>query len=58
MFNNLQTEAVHTLTTLQVYVTGGGQELTGRGAYRQYRKVHLRTFYIDYFGFHFKSLIQ
>ncbi|KAB1228055.1 hypothetical protein CJ030_MR4G024735 [Morella rubra] len=33
-----KTEAVHTLTTLQVYVTGGGQELTGRSAYRQYRK--------------------
>lgn len=42
---------------LQVYATKDGKELTGRSAYRQYRKVHQKTSYIiDDFGVHFMSL--
>lgn len=40
---------------LQAYVTKDGKELTGRTAYRHYRKVHLKTSFIDDFGVHFMS---
>ena len=35
------------IVPLKVYVTRGGQELTGQSAYRQYRKVYLKNPYIN-----------
>jgi hypothetical protein len=40
---------------LQAYVTKDGKELTGRTAYRHYRKVHLKTSFIDNCCVHFMS---
>jgi hypothetical protein len=58
--SNLQADAIYPfIIPLQVYVTKDGKELAGRSGYRQYRKVHLKTSYIndDFFFLFFFPLL-